>query len=482
MGITLAIDLGSTNLKVGLVKQNRLLELKTAKLTTQSFAAGEAVHNMNSIKAQLFTLLKDVITLATEPVDNIVSTSYQMGMMLLDSNNKPLTQMTLLADTRAQNTFFDFGQTVDEEGLYHRTGCPLLSQYLFPRLFYFSREQPELFQKIGKIHVSKSWLFEWFTGEFVTDISTACATQLFNIEQMDWDADVLHQSGLQKGFLPRVKDGLNYSAPMRQELATQLGLRNNITVWLGVYDGGALAIGLSGLEPNTAVINLGTTAMFRVPASHPVFDKNENKLLQAYTLDQRLFFNGGALNNASLPLNWMQQELFAVDLNNGELLVQTQRSPLFCLPYLTGERDSKTGPFASGVFLGLRSGHTKTDLVRATLEGVAYSLYNIYDALTQNGGAINKIVVGGGGAKTLVWPQLIANVFGMPVQISTSDEPALMGSAALAEGKISDMDDSATSTVEPNLQTFEMHKKKRLFFNKIKDTNTGLFEELVREF
>jgi gluconokinase len=152
------------------------------------------------------------------------------------------------------------------------------------------------------------------------------------------------------------------------------GLKENVKVLLGLYDGAALAVGLSGLKTGVGIINLGTTAKLRVPGNQPALDQNENKRIQAYALKKGFFLNGGALNNAALPLDWLQKTLFNVDVQSEDLHKITNEPPLFSLPYLTGERDSKTGPYASGVFFGIRRDHTPIDFTRSVLEGDANSM------------------------------------------------------------------------------------------------------------
>ncbi|MEO5996731.1 MAG: FGGY family carbohydrate kinase, partial [Chitinophagaceae bacterium] len=375
MALTLAIDLGTTNLKVGLVnEEGEILLVRSSPLKTNSSEPGAAEHDPEELKRLLFDMCNQVLTADyKDQVAYIVSSTYQFGLMLLDAQKKPLTDITLLTDIRSQQTFSDFMDAFSDIDIYQKTGCPLISQYVLPRLFYFSKEKPLIFEKAKYFTDSKSFLFEWLTGEWVTDISTAAATQFYNAHDFKWDEELLSRLDLSPGQFPEAADGTKYVAPLKKELCETLGLKNNVLVILGVFDGAALAVALSGLAPNVGIVNLGTTAMLRIPGDQPALDKNENKRIQAYALQKGNFLNGGALNNAALPLDWMRNNLFDTDLQDEALLKITNEPPLICLPYLTGERDSKTGPYASGVFFGIRRNHTRTDFVRSVLEGVAYS-------------------------------------------------------------------------------------------------------------
>jgi gluconokinase len=488
MALTLAIDLGTTNLKVGLVnEQGEILLVSSFPLQTNSSEPGAAEHDPEELKRLLFDLCRQVLTDDyKDQVEYLVSSTYQFGMMLMDAQRNPLTPITLLTDIRSQKTFSDFMSAFNDVDVYQKTGCPLISQYVLPRLYYFSKEKPSLFNQAKYFTDSKSFLFEWLTGEWVTDMSTAAATQFYNVDHYQWDEELLSRLNLTPGQFPLAEDGTKFTAQLKKELCAALGLKKNVQVILGVYDGAALAVGLSGLEANVGIINIGTTAMLRIPGDQPALDKSENKRIQAYALNKGFFLNGGALNNAALPLDWMRSNLFDIDLQDESLLQITNEPPLFSLPYLTGERDSKIGPYASGVFFGIRRNHTPIDFARSVLEGVAYSMRYIYDALQENNLHVKEIRMGGGGVNIKVWPQIFADVLGVPVTISSVNEMALIGSAMIAltaEGVFKDLNEASVKMlkegkrIEPDKAAMRIHDQRYQFFKKLRETLGPLYSE-----
>ena len=144
MALALAIDLGSTNLKAGLVnEQGEILKLRSSLMKTISPEPGAAEHDPEELKRLLFDLCRQVRTDEyKDQVDYIVSSTYQFGLMLMDAQRKPLTGITLLTDIRSQHHFSDFMLAYSAEDIYQKTGCPLISQYVLPRLYYFSKEKP----------------------------------------------------------------------------------------------------------------------------------------------------------------------------------------------------------------------------------------------------------------------------------------------------------------------------------------------------
>lgn len=487
MAIALAIDLGTTNLKVGLVNESgNILALRAEPVPVKNNGSGCAEHDPEDLKKIILNLCKDLLAGGhADQVEYIVSSTYQFGLMLLDAQKKPLTGITLLSDIRSQRTFNSFLDSFSNFDIYKRTGCPLISPYVLARLFYFSSKEKELFNKSEYFIDSKSFLFEWLTGEFTTDMSTAAASQIYNIEKDAWDDALLGHIGLSGNQFPEIKDGTTYFNALKDDIRHELGLNNNVKVLLGVYDGAALAIGSGALQAGVGIMNVGTSAMLRIAGNRPAFDKDENKRIQPYALNKQLFLNGGALNNAALPINWLRDSLFDVDVQDLAMLDLGTTSPLICLPYLTSERDSKIGPYASGAFFGLRQYHTKIDIARSVLEGVAYSMRYIYDALQDNQLHINELRMGGGGANIKPWSQIFANILGLPINIPCGEELGILGNALLAfaaDGKMKDiktigLTSSNNQTIYPDEKSISIHNQRYQFYKKLRETLGPLYKE-----
>ena len=488
MELVLSIDVGTTNLKVGVVNgSGELLILRKAPIPTHSSEQGAAEHDPQELLRLLTDLSRDVVSKFKNKIGYVALSTYHFGLMMVDQEMKPLTGMTILTDIRAQQTFSKFLEAYEPNSLYERTGCPSLGQYVLPRLFYFAQKKPELLKSASYFMGCKDFLIHSFTGEFLTEMSIATATQLFNISTCDWDDGLLASLGLSRSQFPKIVDGMKLLLPIRKDLARAIGLNENVRVVPSVYDGGALAVGLSGLAPQVGIMNVGTTAMFRVPHPQPALDRNVSKRLQAYALAPDIFLNGGALNNAALPLDWMRQKLFDIDMNDPSLLeITTNEPPLISLPYLTGERDSKMGPFASGVLFGLRRHHSRIDIARGLLEGVAYSMRYIYEALKENDIKLSELRMGGGGAAWRPWPQMFADTLGIPLLVPSVQEVALVGNAIItytAAGEYESLKSACLAMVksgeriEPNQERVDIHNERYEFFKKLRDTMSELYRE-----
>jgi gluconokinase len=356
-------------------------------------------------------------------------------------------------------------------------------------LFYLKQKSPDLLKRARYILSSKDYLVYRFTGELIAEQSCAAATQLLDINSFTWDSEGMNLLGISPDLFPPLVDGMKTSFPLLDSVRHEIGLTSKPVVVPGVYDGAALAIGVTGLRPQIGVMNVGTSAMVRVHGQIPVFDKTGEMRLQINTLSADSFLNGGAINNATLPLTWMQNNLFDLDLREFDHFNPHKGPPLFCLPYLTGERDAKVGSNASGVFFGLREQHGKKDLVRALFEGVAYSLALIKNSLTVNDVQIDELRLGGGGANSKGWAKIFADVLNTSIRLPKGEEPALVGNAMIgfsASGRFESLEEAVETMVttgpviEPSTDSVKQYAKYFDFFQKLREASAPLFAEQVK--
>jgi len=491
MGLILSIDVGTTNLKAGVIDETgRVLAMRRTQTPIHRPERGAAEHDPRDLYDIMISVCREISKKYKHDIAHIILSTYQLGLVLVDEHLSPLTGLTLLSDMRARETVGEFHEQLDMASLYLRTGCPPMFQYPFARLFYFKKRRPELIAKTKYFLGCKDYLLLQLTGEALTEPSIAAATQMFNINSLSWDSTALNVLGIGPKQLPRPVDGIRTAIPVLESVRKELGLTSTkLDVFPGIYDGGALAVGLSGLAPDIGVMNIGTSALVRVPGTKPVFDSKEEMRLQPYCLAENLYLNGGALNNATLPLNWMREKLFEPDLDNIPELKDTKNAPIFCLPYLTGERDSKIGPFASGVFFGLRDHHGRQEMLRSVMEGVAFSLCMVKEALLENHSTISELRLGGGGAGSKAWTQILADVFNAPIKLPNGEEVALVGSAMLAYTALGVYESlekakkemtSVGEIVEPIAENVKIYAEHYEFFKKLRSEMGELYRAHVK--
>ncbi len=436
MDVILAIDAGTTNLKVGVLDEKLCPVATAAKaMDVRVDREGKAEHDAEEFWQMVVEAVDEVRATCVCDVRMIVLSTYQFGLLLLDQDMKPLTGISLLSDTRARRTIGDFLAEFDADELYESTGCPALFQYPLARCYYLKRAHPEVWKKARFFCGSKDWLLWKLTGEFVSEYSVSAATQMMGLRSCAWEERILKQLGLGCEVLPRLVDGAKELFFLNTTAARELKLAEGLPVLPGYYDGGALCAGIDGLRGGVGVINTGTSAMLRAVSQCPALDGSPHKRLQCYALSQGRYLNGGGVNNAGLAVQWWNNRVTTVELEESELLgLARSAEELFVFPYLTGERDMLLGQTGSGLFLGLRTTHGAREMLYATMESVAFALAAIQEALGGNAPHIYRIA--GGMTRSAVWCRLVASAINRVVQTIPESEGGLKGCAVLGWNKL----------------------------------------------
>ncbi|MER3400669.1 MAG: carbohydrate kinase [Thermoflexus sp.] len=423
----LAVDIGTTRLKAGrLDLEGRLHRLAVRAIPLIQDGTGRAEHDPEAVWEQFVAAAREAAEGGAPAVRWLVLSTYQLGLLPVDGEGRPLMGLMTLLDTRPRETFPGLLARMDPQDLYRRTGCPPVFQYPLAKLEWLRARRPEIFRAARWFLGLKDFLLLRLIGRPVTEPSLATATQLMNVHTLRWDPEALALVDLSAERLPEVVPPEARLGPLRPEAAAALGLGAAVEVIAGVYDGGAVGLGLGALVPGVGAMNLGTTAMIRVAADRPLLDGSPRMRLQTYYLAQGRWFPGAALSNAGLVLRWLQDVLGRRDAAP-EALAEAEPTDLLFLPFLAGERYPGISHQASGVLFGLQAYHGPGHLVRAAMEGVAFGMRLILEALRENGLAPLRLRAGGGGARSALWMRILASVLGVPVEVPEVPEPALLG-------------------------------------------------------
>ena len=450
MNLLLILDIGTSNAKAGAVTPaGEVVARATRELEPCRPERGAFEHDPEALWRTAMELAGEVARPRSDSVSGIVLSGYQFGLLPLDGDGEPLTGIMTLLDERPKRVMNQIRSDLPVEELYRRTGCPPLFTYGLSKLLWLQAEKPELFARADRFSDLKGFLLERLTGQFLTEPSIAAATQLLNLRSRDWDDQVLEWVGIDRSALPDVVPGEEICGNLDPVVADRLGLPPQTPVLPGLYDGGSMILGMGGVDDEVAVCNLGTTAMIRGSAEAPLLDDPAEMRLQTYPLMAGQWAVGGALNNAGVSLRWYR-EAFASDATYDELTTRARKVPagsegLLCLPFLTGERDPRIGNLASGSYFGIREFHGEGHLVRSILEGVAYGLRMIRDAAAENGIRPDRLQIGGSGAQSNIWPQIVANVLDVPVERSQTTDATLVGAAMLGFTALGHYDDIETA-------------------------------------
>ena len=353
------------------------------------------------------------------------------GATLLGADGRPLRPAILWNDGRSHAECAELERRCPS--LHAIAGNLAMPGFTAPKLLWVARHEPEVFEKVAKVLLPKAYVRYRLTGEMVEDMSDAAGTLWLDVGRRAWSETVLQATGLDLHHMPRLVEGSEVSAVLAPEFARRWGMASGVVVAGGAGDNAASAIGLGAIAPGDAFLSLGTSGvLFRVTDR---FAPAPRSAVHAFCHAlPGLWHQMGVMLSAAASLSWLAHILATPETNLlaplGEAVERP--SPVRFLPYLDGERTPHNDATAAGAFVGLRSATGRDDIVQAVLEGVAFAARDNLAALGGSSPVIAEVDLVGGGSRSALWAQIIADVLGIPVhRVEEGEVGAALGAARL---------------------------------------------------
>ena len=369
-------------------------------------------------------------------VQGIGLTGQMHGLVLLDANGAVLRPAILWNDQRTGSQCDDIRSRLGRENLIRITGNDALTGFTAPKIVWVQEHEPELWKRARHILLPKDYVRYKLTGEFASDRAGGSGTILFDLAQRDWSPDVLAALDIPAAYVPPTFEGPEVTGTLSATVAGELGLPAGIPVFGGGGDQAAAAVGTGAVRSGVISLSLGTSGVVFATTDGPVVEP-EGRLHAFCHAAPGKWHLMGVMLSAAGSLRW-HRDTFAPGTNYDTLLGPAAGIPagsegLFFLPYLTGERTPHPDPLARGAFVGLTVRHSFTHLTRAVLEGVSFGLRDSFE-LMKNAGLenITQARVTGGGARSPLWRQILADVLGVEIVTVNAKEGAAYGAALLA--------------------------------------------------
>lgn len=396
--------------------------------------------------------------LSGEDIAAIGLTGQMHGLVLLDENGAVLRPSILWNDQRTQAQCDYMTETIGFERLIELTGNRALTGFTAPKILWVRDNEPEVYAKAKHVLLPKDYIRYKLTGDYATDLAGAAGTSLLNVAQRAWSQEVLDALNIPAEWMPPVHEGTQITGVISANTANETGLKAGTPVVGGGGDQAAGAIGMGCVTPDKIGVTVGTSGVVFAPLDRYAFEPEGRLHAFCHAVPNTWHFMGVMLSAAG-SLQWYK-DTFAADVSFDALLEETKDVPagsegLFFLPYLTGERTPHPDPLARGAFIGMTTRHTRGHMTRAVLEGVAFGLKDSF-TLIDNAGLPEKfeVRISGGGAKSPIWQQIIADVLGAPLVNINTTEGGAFGAAILASVGAGIFADVATAC-EKMIQTGE---------------------------
>lgn len=490
MSYIIGIDIGTTNTKA-VAYDLKGTVLRQSNKTYSFIAEKEGYHELDP--EVLFSAVMHVLTDVNRkhPGDGntpagVSFSSAMHGLIAVDRNGIPLTNMITWADLRSSGYAAKLKNSPAGKRLYERTGTPVHPMSPLCKLMWMKDHLPGIFQSAHKFISIKEFVFFRLFGKYIVDRSVASSTGLLDIYTLTWNEEALAYAGITADRLSTPVPSTHIIRGINPAYGDAAGIGPDVPFIAGASDGCLAHLGSNALQKDDVSITIGTSGAVRIMRDEPVKDPQQR--LFNYLLTDHLYLSGGPINNGGNVLQWFAKGFLKKEFTAPEqfesfiqeaLAVPAGAEGLIFLPYIYGERAPVWDADARGVFYGVSSVHTISHFMRAIIEGISMALYSILNSIEQVTGKTGNIYASGGFIRSKKWVTLLADVIGKRVFVMHAEDSSAAGAALLgmkALGLISDWNDvpsffSDPVCFEPDLSNHEVYRRNY-------DVYSNLYEKL----
>jgi len=459
----LGIDLGTSSVKVLLVAETgQILGWGSAGIPIHRPQPDQAEQHPDDWWQAAVTAVRQALASVQDTPLSIsaIGLSGQMhGTVLLGEAGQLLAPAVIWPDQRSRRQVQEITDLIGAGHLIELTGSPVATGFQAATVRWMQQERPDLWRQTHSILLPKDYLRYRLTGDYHTDPSDGSGALLLDVRRRDWSPEILAALEIDAAQLPPVQPSAAVAGQLSRQAAEVLGLPAGIPVVTGAADTACSAVGAGIVNAQTLLLTISTGGQIVLPAPEVRVDRagRIHTFCGALTPgpNQAGWYQMAAILSAGMALRWLRDQVLCMTGISGEAAyaqmtawaetVPPGADGLLFLPYLVGERTPHMDPQARGLLLGLTASHGRAELVRAVLEGVALACYDAYQVLAELGARPARVIMAGGGARSPLWRQIVADVFGLPVQRLRVGEQSALGALLLAGGGIGLFDPGSTA-------------------------------------
>jgi xylulokinase len=351
------------------------------------------------------------------------------GAVMLDAAGEVVRPALIWCDVRTEKQCSDLNEQIGAERIIQLTCNPALPNFTLTKLLWVREHEPENWARVRSIMLPKDYVRFRLTGERAIDMADASGTLMLDVAKRRWSSEMLSATGIDPAFLPTLHESPDVCGKISAEGAQATGLAAGTPVVAGAGDQAAGATGMGIVQPGSVSATIGTSGVVFAATDRPALDPKGRLHTFCHAVPGRWHVMG-VTQAAGLSLRWFRDQFTTAGAQDGvdpydQLTAEAAKVPagsdgLLWTPYLMGERTPHLDGNARSALVGLTASHTRGHIVRAILEGVAFSLKDTFS------------IFGGGGARSPLWRQIQADVYGHEVEIVEAEEGAAYGAAILA--------------------------------------------------
>lgn len=437
----MGVDLGTSSVKIIVMDESGQVTASISKEYNVRYPKiGWAEQNpedwWNATRDGIRDLLR-VSDIDGTTVSGIGFSGQMHGLVLLDRDGIVLRPAILWCDQRTQEECDYLNNEIGRDKISQYTGNMALTGFTAPKLLWVKKHEKEIFARVAHVLLPKDYIRYKLTGVYATDVSDASGMLMLDVKERKWSREMLAILDIKEEWLPRVYESFEVTGKLTKEAAECTGLTEETVVVGGAGDQAAGAVGTGVVENGILSVALGTSGV--VFANSDNYEVDEANRLHSFCHSNGRWHQMGVMLSAASCLKWWVEDINK-DVEGDafeKLLSEAGEAPvgsrgLVFLPYLMGERTPYNNPDARGVFLGLNITSSRGDMTRSVLEGVCFGLRDSLEILKSLKIPVEAVRVSGGGSASQLWRQILADVFGVKVQVVNSKEGPAYGAAILA--------------------------------------------------
>lgn len=433
--ISIGADIGTSSVKLlAMDGQGRVIKIVTRDYPLYMSGDGRSEQSPEDWWTQTADGLRELAAdLNAEEIGAISFSGQMHGLVLLDENDSVIRRAILWNDQRTQKQCDYLNNEVGREKLLANCANIALTGFTLPKILWVKENEPENFKRIKKVMLPKDYIAYKLSGVFATDYSDASGMMLLDVEKRDWSDFMLSLCGLARENVASLHHSFDAVGTVTREAFEETGLPVHTKVVIGGGDQAVGAVGTGTVNGGMCSVSLGTSGVVFVASDNFKVDAGPSAIHSFCHANGRYHMMGVTLAAAGSSKWWVEDILQTADYDSEQINIsELGNNNVYYLPYLSGERTPHNNPAARGVFAGMGMTTTRSEMTQAMLEGVAYSLRDILGIVRGLGAEINSARIIGGGAKSDVWCQIIADVLNLRVEKINSAEGPAFGAAILA--------------------------------------------------
>jgi len=377
------------------------------------------------------------------------------GSVLLDEEGAVVRPAILWNDQRTGPQCDEIRRRIGKQRLIEITGNDALTGFTAPKLLWVQEHEPENWARVRHVLLPKDYVRFRLTGDYAVDVADGSGTILFDLKSRTWSPEVTEALGIAADLLPAAHEGPDVTGTVSAYGAEATGLLAGTPVVAGGGDQSANAVGVGAVAPGVVALSLGTSGVVFATTDGPAVEPEGRVHAFCHAIPGRWHMMGVMLSAAG-SLRWLRDAV-APNVSFNDLVAGAAEVPpgsdgLLFLPYLTGERTPHPDPLARGAFVGLTVRHDLRHMTRAVMEGVGFGLRDGLDLMVTAGmAAPHQIRASGGGIRSALWQQILADVLDAEIAVVGTEEGAAYGAsllAAVGTGWFDTVDHAAGKVIE----------------------------------